>query len=358
MATRIRKNWLSYWQKKCEDLFADVITSYTGDGQLNDVQFICAGGKRIGANKWFLSAQSHYFEQMFEESWSFRSGPVELDHEGRVAVQVEKIEWCPEGCFKAILQYLYTDVLSLDMMKIIELCDLMLAAKYFQLTALVNKVESCFETLLNKSNFILNDPTTTTEVFTALKCAIENGLEIKIKILDKLNENWFQLANLDPTVIFTVSDGVMNALLQTENKTPADCRIFKVIFFTIWEFEHEKRSDLRAFLRLEHNALSSKELKTAERSGLLTKDQLFELCLESIIAKEKHGDEGMVCNKLLEERDDQIKEQQEKIKHQQEQIKVMRAENLELQKTKILKFSENCEKNKRKRIKTCNEDFF
>merc|ERR1719466_357804 len=109
-------------------------------GRFNDVEFSLSDGSELKANKFILATQSEYFATMFYGS---------LKHEKTVPMK-----WCTKTTMEKILAFLSVGKVDIGDLDVMELLELMEAARLMFLEKLFNFVEEYVEQFVDSSSGI------------------------------------------------------------------------------------------------------------------------------------------------------------------------------------------------------------
>ena len=107
-------------------------------GRYNDVEFSLSDGSELKANKFILATQSEYFAKMFYGS---------LKHEKTIP-----LKWCTKTTMEKILAFLSVGKVDIGDLEIMELLELMEAARLMCLENLFKFVEAYVEQFVDSSS--------------------------------------------------------------------------------------------------------------------------------------------------------------------------------------------------------------
>jgi len=240
------------------------------DVRFNDVEFSLAGGAKAGANKYLLASQSQYFEAMFYGNGSVKD-------ESRV-----NLEWCSKTSMKKILDFLSTGKANIGDLEILELLELVEAARQMGIENLSKKLECYVRTFTSSKRRM---QMSSINVLKGLDYALQNKFEnISSWFLQYIDQNFQDFLTLKPEEAGNLSSFAMNKLLGFEGEAK---RIDLLTFFVTWKkagnrSDEEENIDISQHIRL--CELNAEELKTARSYGMFSADDIMDN-LERIVAE-------------------------------------------------------------------------
>jgi len=280
-------------------------------GRYNDVEFTLSDGSKLRANKFILATQSDYFDTMFYGS---------LKH-GKVV----PLKWCSKTTMEKVLAFLSVGKVDIGDLEIMELLELMEAARLMCVENLFNFVEAYVEQFVGSSSgyWIFNEMTMPpVQALMALDFALVKHLESVtnwlLKFIDRNIKNFMKVG---PEEAGVLSVNGMTILLEYEGTAK---RIDLLAFFIVWKEAVEYSGiEISQYVKLEE--LNAQELKLARTSNLYSLSEITDK-LERIVAEcgtTINETKVTVRNlkKMIEEKDYEIEDKDSEIKDKDYEIK-------------------------------------
>ena len=240
------------------------------DIRFNDVEFSLAGGARAGANKYLLASQSQYFEAMF-----YGNGSVKDE-------SIVNLEWCSKTSMKKILDFLSTGKVNIGDLEILELLELVEAARQMGLENLSKKLECYVRTFTSSKRRM---QMSSVNVLKGLDYALQNKFEnITSWFLQYIDQNFQDFLTLKPEEAGNLSSIAMIKLLGFEGEAK---RIDLLTFYVTWKKagnrnDEEANIDISQHIRL--CELNAEELKTVRCYEMFPAEDIIDN-LERIVAE-------------------------------------------------------------------------
>jgi len=294
-------------------------------GRYNDVEFTLSDGSKLKANKSILASQSKYFDTMFYGS---------LKHDRTVPLQ-----WCSKTSMEKVLQFLSVGKVDIGDLDIIELLELLEAARLMCLENLINFIEAYVKHFVDSSSTEEMPPV---QALMALDFSLVKHFEsITTWLLQFIDRNITDCMKMRPEEAGVLSANGMIILLGFEG---AAKRIDFLTFFIVWkEAGHDSGIEIAQYVKLEE--LKAQELRIARASNLYSLSEITDN-LERIVSEngttiKETNAKVENLNQIIVDKDDEIKEKDNKIGVKDDEIKKKNSEieNLEL---KLVHMKANC----------------
>jgi len=268
-------------------------------GRYNDVEFSLSDGSKLMANKFILATQSKYFDTMFYGS---------LKHDKTVP-----LKWCSKTSMEKVLEFLSVGKVDIGNLEIMELLELMEAARLMCLENLFNFVEAYVEQFVNSSS---NEDMPSVQALMALDFALVKHFErVTSSLLMFIDRYIKDFMKLMPKEAGVLSANGMITLLGFEGVAK---RIDLLTFFVSWkEGGQDSGIEIAQYVKLEE--LNAQELKIARATNLypvaVITDNLERIVseYETTIKETKSKVENQ--NLMIEDKDEEIKKKNSEIKN-------------------------------------------
>jgi len=233
-------------------------------GRYNDVEFSLSDGSKLKANKFILAVQSEYFATMFYGS---------LKHDKTVP-----LKWCSKTSMEKVLEFLSIGKVDIGDLEIMELLELMEAARLMCLENLFNFVEAYVEQFVNSSS---SEDIPSVQALMALDFALVKHFErVTSSLLMFIDRYIKDFMKLRPEEAGVLSANGMIILLGFEG---AAKRIDLLTFFVSWkEGGQDSGIEIAQFVKLEE--LNAQELKIARATNLYPVTVITDI-LERIVSE-------------------------------------------------------------------------
>jgi len=217
-------------------------------GRYNDVEFSLSDGSKLMANKFILATQSEYFDTMFYGS---------LKHDKTVP-----LKWCSKTSMEKVLAFLSVGKVEIGDLEIMELLELMEAARLMCLENLSNFVEVYVKHFVDPTS---NEKIPLVQALMALDFALVKHFEsVTTWLLKFIDKNIKDFIQARPEEAGVLSTNGMVILLGYEGSAK---RIDLLAFFTVWkETNQDSGIEIAKYVKLEE--LNAQELKIARTSNL------------------------------------------------------------------------------------------
>jgi len=218
-------------------------------GRYNDVEFSLLDGSKLMANKFILATQSEYFDTMFYGS---------LKHEKTVP-----LKWCSKTTMEKVLSFLSVGKVEIGDLEIMELLELLEAARLMFLENLFNFVEAYVKHYVVFGGS--NGKMPSVQALMALDFALVKQFErVTTWLLNFISRNIHDFMKARPEEAGVLSINGMIILLGHEGRAK---RVDLLSFFLIWkETNQDSEIEIAQYVKLEE--LNAKELKIARASNL------------------------------------------------------------------------------------------
>jgi len=267
-------------------------------GPFNDVEFTLSDGSKLRANKFVLASQSEYFYTMFYGS---------LKHGESVPLM-----WCSKTSMAKVLAFLSVGKVDIGELEIMELLELLEAARLMCLENLFNFIETYVEQFINESSYYGKMPSLQT--LMALDFALVKQFEsVTIWLLLLIDRNIKDFMKLKPEEAGVLSANGMIILLGYEGSAK---RIDVLSFFIIWkEASQDSGIDIAKYVKLEK--LNPRELRIARASNLYSSTEITDN-LERIVAETTA--EVKSLNQMIVTKDYEIEDMENEIEDKENEI--------------------------------------
>jgi len=303
----------------------NIINTYdTSDsGRFNDVEFTLSNGSKLRANKFILASQSEYFETMFYGS---------LKHGEKVP-----LKWCSKSSMEKVLAFLSVGKVDIGDLEIMELLELLEAARLMCLEVLHKFVESFVKRFINSPS-ASDGKMPPVQALMALDFALVKQFEnVTPWLLQFIDINIKDFMKAKPEEIGVLSANGMIILLGFDGSAK---RIDLLTFFVAWkETGQEPGIEIAQYVKLEE--LNAQELKIARASKLYPvaeiTDNLERIVMDHEITIKEANAKVFNLDVMIKEKDalltnkDQVIVQKEKA-FQEEKSKLVEENNSKTQK--------------------------
>jgi len=236
------------------DNFVDDMINAWKSSRLNDVELSLSDGSKVQANKFVLASRSKYFATMFYGS---------LKHDGTVP-----LTWCSKTSMEKVLDFISVGDVDIGDLKIMDLLELLEAARLLCLDVLYKFVESFID-----SRFASDGEMSPGNALMALDYAISKQLEsVTTWILQFIDRNILDFGKVKPEEAGVLTTNGLITLLGYKSSAN---RIDMLKFFVIWkEMNQDATIDITQYVKVEE--LNVKELKVARAHKIFPAEEIMD----------------------------------------------------------------------------------
>jgi len=226
-------------------------------GRFNDVEFTLSDGSKLKAIKFVLASQSEYFDTMFYGS---------LKHNDSVPFM-----WCSKTSMEKVLDFLSVGVVDIGDLQIMDLLELLEAARLMCLEVLYKFVESYVKRFIDSSSSASDGKMPPLQALKALDFAHVNQFgKVTTWILQFIDKNVKDIKNARTEDVGVLSVNGMIILLGYEGSAE---RIDLLTFFVAWKkMNQDAVIKISQYVKLEK--MNAQELKIARASNLYPVEEI------------------------------------------------------------------------------------